>query len=137
MNCSVFTTKQQSQLKKMGVVSVYLFGSRASGNQSELSDYDYAVLMQKSGYKKGGTIYKKLLSLLSTISPRTLKNDVIDLVFLRDVGLELRFHVVRYGRVLFETHPGIRQNFESETTLLYCDYRPLLDQFDQAILNSL
>jgi predicted nucleotidyltransferase len=137
VNRSIFTTKQESQLKKMGVVCVYLFGSRALGNQSEMSDYDYAVLMQKSGYKKGGAVYKKLLSLLSTISPRTLENDVIDLVFLRDVGLELKFHVVRYGRVLFETDSNSRQNFESETTLLYCDYRPLLDQFDEAILNSL
>ena len=67
----------------------------------------------------------------------TRENDVIDIVFLKNVGLELRFHVIRYGTVLYDDDPQRRLAFEAETTLLYCDYRPILDQFDKAILQSL
>ena len=117
--------------------AVYLFGSRAQGMESPVSDYDYAVLMAQKGYQKGDKTYLKLYDILSEISPRTLENDVIDIVFLKDATLELKFHVIRYGRVLYDADPKARADFESQTTLLYCDYRPLLDEFDQAILKSL
>jgi len=127
----------QRTLKDLGVQAVYLFGSRALGEEGPLSDYDYAVLMKTRGYARGDEIYDRLYEIFSDISPRTLKNDVIDIVFLRDAGLELRFHVIRYGKVLFDENPPARLDFEVETTLLYCDFRPHLDQFDKAILQRL
>ncbi|MBI4212250.1 MAG: nucleotidyltransferase domain-containing protein, partial [Deltaproteobacteria bacterium] len=102
-----------------------------------LSDYDYAVLAKDQGHKRGDDLYVHLYDIFSDISPRTLKNDVIDIVFLRDIGLELRFHVVQYGKVLFDADPSARLAFEQQTTLLYCDFRPILDKFDQAILEAL
>ena len=124
------------KLKSLGVTALYLFGSRAQNRELPLSDYDYAVLMD-GNHLKGDDVYFKLYDLLSEISPRTKENDVIDIVFLRNAPLELRFHVVRYGKVLFETNQNKRLDFESQTVLLYCDYRPLLDHFDRQILNSL
>jgi predicted nucleotidyltransferase len=121
-------------LEKGGVQAIYLFGSRAQGKENPLSDYDYAVLLKEKGYSKGDPLYFQLYNLFSEVSPRTLKNDVIDIIFLRDAGLELRFHVIRYGVVLYDKNPKERLDFESETMILYCDYRPLLDEFDQAIL---
>lgn len=132
-----FNKEQQKTLSKLGVEALYLFGSRAQDVKSPLADYDYAVLTKKRGHNKGDELYLTLYDILSLVSPRTLKNDVIDIVFLRDAGLELRFHVIRYGKVLFETDLKARLDFESETTLLYCDYRPLLDAFDRTILQSL
>lgn len=128
---------QKGKLQDLGVQSLYLFGSRAQGAQHDLSDYDYAVLMKKSGYQKGDSTYFALYDLLSEISPRSLENDAIDIVFLRDAGLELRFHVIRYGKVLFDADPLRRLDFEAQTTLLYCDYRPILDRFDRAIVEAL
>lgn len=121
----------------MGVQSAYLFGSRAQGTEYALSDYDYAVLMKKNGQQKGDSTYFALYDILSEISPRSLANDAIDIVFLKDAGLELRFHVIRYGKVLFDSDPLQRVNFEAQTLLLYCDYRPVLDRFDRAILEAL
>ena len=129
--------KQKDRLKKMGVQALYLFGSRAQGKEKPRSDFDYAVLFKEKGTSKGDPLYFELYDLLCEISERTLENDVIDIVFLRDAGLELRFHVIRYGRVLYESAPKARLDFESQTVLLYCDYRPLLDEFDQNILRSL
>lgn len=119
------------------VEAVYLFGSRALGREHPLADYDYAVLLKEKGYKKGDSVYDSLYEIFSEISPRGLKNDVIDIVFLKDIGLELKFHVVRYGKVLYDADPQARVNFESDTMLSYCDYRPLLDEFDRNILESL
>lgn len=127
----------QTQLKRLGVVAVYLFGSRAMGLETERSDFDFAVLFEKSGHQRGDKTYRVLYELLSTVSPRTLKNDVIDIVFLRDAPLELQCHVIRYGRLLFDRDPRARANFEADVMLRYCDYRPILDEFDRTILESL
>lgn len=128
---------QKKTLRDLGVQAVYLFGSRAQGREGPLSDYDYAVLMPEKGHTRGDDLYFRLYETLGEISPRSLENDVIDIVFLRDIGLELRFHVIRYGTVLFDSDPKERLRFEAETMLLYCDYRPILDRFDRAILQSL
>ncbi len=131
-----FTLEQTKKLHELGIQAVYLFGSRAMGAEHPLSDYDYAVLTEV-GHSKGDDLYFKLYDLFSEVSPRTLQNDVIDIVFLRDVGLELQFHVIRYGQILFDADPRARLHFEEKAGLLYCDYRPILDQFDKTILQSL
>ena len=105
-------------LNKAGIEAIYLFGSRALGKESHLSDYDYAVLCRKKGHSKGDPLYFRLYNLLCDFSPRTLKNDVIDIVFLRDVNLELKFHVIRHGKIIFDGVPKARCAFEQETTLL-------------------
>ena len=128
---------QRKCLKDLGVVALYLFGSRAQGREGPLSDYDYAVLMNRKGHQRGSDLYFNLLEILDPASPRSYPNDIIDIIFLQDVGLELKFHVIRYGVVLFDDDPRFRLNFESETMLLYCDFRPLLNQFDQTILEAL
>lgn len=124
-------------LKKLGVQAVYLFGSRALGLEHDLSDYDYGILVEERGHKRGDALYERLYEILSDVSPRSLKNDVIDIVFVRDVGLELRFHVIRHGKIIYESNSESRLDFEAETTLLYCDYRPVLDEFDRMLLDSL
>ncbi len=131
------TTEYAARLRAQGVVALYLFGSRALGTASEHSDYDYAVLLQETGHARGEPLYFALYNLLAEISPRTLDNDVIDIVFLRDAPLELRFHVVQHGRVLFDDDALNRVRFEELTVRLYCDYRPILDEFDRTILGSL
>lgn len=137
MKNSLFSAPQKKVLSKAGVQAVYLFGSRAQGKAGPNSDYDYAVLLPDRGHSRGDELYFGLYDIFSEISPRTLKNDVIDIVFLRDAPLELRFHVIRYGKVLLDTSPNARLDFEAQTILLYGDYRPILDEFDRNILGSL
>lgn len=129
--------KDQNTLRKLGVVTLYVFGSRAQGMAGPLSDYDFAVLTKGLDEKRGGETYLAIYDLLSDYCPRTLKNDVIDIVFLQDAPLELRFHVIRYGKVLVDADPRARLCFEEKTTLEYCDFRPILDMVDQAILASI
>lgn len=138
MSFPSLTISHLSQLKTLGVQAVYLFGSRALGREGPLSDFDFGVLLLQRGYSRGDALYFKLYDLFDEVSGRRGKeNDVIDIVYLRDVGLELRFHVLRYGKILFDGDSQARLRFETETTLLYCDYRPLLDRFDENLLQSL
>lgn len=129
------TIKQE--LNKLGVQALYLFGSRAQGADGPLSDYDFAVLMPNTGHSRGDALYNELYDLLSPLCPRELTNDVIDIVFLRDAPLELKFHVIRYGQTLYDGAPQMRSRFEEITTEEYCDYRPILNMFDQAILAAI
>ena len=129
--------KNKSDLLDLDVQALYLFGSRAQGTEGPLSDYDFAVLTKSENEKRGGRTYDALYDILSPLCPRALKNDVIDIVFLRSAPLELKMHVVRYGRLLFDADFRVRLKFEKETTLLYCDFRPILDMFDKTILVAL
>ena len=120
---------QKEKLDRLGVQALYLFGSRAQGRSSPLSDYDYAVLLSERGHSRLDELYQKLYALLSDMSPRSLKNDVLDIVFLKDAGLELCFHVIRYGALIHDVDAKARLAFEERIMSLYCDYRPVLDFF--------
>lgn len=124
-------------LKNTDVQAIYLFGSRALGVTTPLSDYDYAVLTRDSSHQKGDGLYHILYDIFSEISPRTLKNDIIDIVYLKNIGLEMRYHVVRYGKILYDHDELARLDYEVKTALLYCDYRPILDEFDKQILERI
>lgn len=133
-----FSKTDKDKLEDLGVQSLYLFGSRAQGAAGPLSDYDFAVLMDRAGHKRGDKTYDAIYDILSPLCPRTLRNDVIDIVFLRDAPLELKMHVIRRGKVIFDNAaPRARLKFEENTTLLYSDFRPILDMCDKAILAGL
>ncbi len=133
----IIPSRQLKALRDLGVQTLYLFGSRAQNSAGPLSDYDFAVLMKSKGHKRGGAAYNALYDVLSPLCKRTLKNDVMDIIFLNEAPLELRMHVVRYGKVLCDSVPRERLAFEERTVLEYADYRPLLDIFDKTILASL
>lgn len=130
------TTK--TQLKQLGVMALYLFGSRAQNIASPQSDYDFAILLDQALLSADHLqLYNALYDILSPFCPRTLENDVIDIVFLDQAGLEMRMHVVRYGQVLFDADPKQRLAFEEKTVLEYADFKPLLNIFDQAVLAAI
>ncbi len=137
MSKTILSKSSIKILSELDVQALYLFGSRAMGTNHPLSDYDYGVLMNEPGHTKGDDLYMSLYDLLCSISPRTLKNDTIDIVFLKDVGLELQFHVMCHGVVIFEKNVHERTRFEEKAMLLYCDFRPLLDEFDRTILKRI
>lgn len=133
----LFNEKTKAQLKLLGVRTVYLFGSRAQGIAGPLSDYDFAVLTEKSGHRRGDQLYDALYDIFAPLCPRTCENDVIDIVFLNEMSLELRFHVIRYGKILFDADPLARGRFEEQTLEEYCDFHPILNMFDKTILASI
>jgi len=79
---------------------VYLFGSRAEGKASPLSDYDFAVYFDEKTTKRRQFAIK--LELVVKIAEK-LKNDNIDIVVLNnDLEPLLKYHIVKYGQIIFE-----------------------------------
>ena len=135
-----FSKIDLKKLKDIGINTIYLFGSRATGKETALSDYDFAILMKNSQTvkpdKSTSTLYQKIYEILSDYCPRTIQNDVIDIVFLQSgVSLELQAHVVKYGKIIFEENPELRAKYEEQVMIRMADMKPILDEMDAAIIN--
>lgn len=129
----------QQKLRELGVAAVYLFGSRALKTAHPLSDFDFGVLfknpqkVEKSSFK----IYQKLYDLFSEcVHPESLKNDIIDIVFLDSprVSLEMKFHIVKHGKLLFDDDPEASADFRSFIMLKTADFAPLRAEMSRTLL---
>jgi hypothetical protein len=61
----------------------------------------------------------------------------MDIIFLQDAPIELRFHTARYGRVVFETDPKFRGRFVEDTVREYADFEPYRRVFEEAIIERI
>lgn len=120
-------------LNRMGVVCIFLLGSRALGVERQNSDYDFGILLKKlppKGPLRRET-YHTLHDVLGDIIDALCN---VDIIFLQDAPLELRFHTARYGKVLFETDPQYRGLFLENTIREYADFEPYRRVFEEAVL---
>ncbi|MDO8569732.1 MAG: nucleotidyltransferase domain-containing protein [bacterium] len=136
MSIDVKTIKlPEERLRKLDVALVYLFGSQAEGVAGPLSDIDIGVVFADPKIARGDTlrIYNELYNLLTDhFDMSNFRN--IDIVFLERAPLELQFDAISHGITLFEISTDFRMNFEERTSALYRDFKPLLNEFNQAVL---
>lgn len=128
----------KEELKRLGVEVVYLFGSQAEGVAGEASDIDIGILLKTSTRKSESITptYNALFDILS--GSFDMSNfRTMDIVFLDRASLELQFDVIQHSKVLFESSPDVRMNFEEHVATLYRDFKPILKQFDHAILERI
>ncbi|TSC68528.1 MAG: DNA polymerase beta domain-containing protein [Parcubacteria group bacterium Gr01-1014_66] len=125
----------EDRLRKLGIGIVYLFGSHAEGVAGAASDIDIGVaLLRPSALKHTASdLYAELYDLLTDAFDMQNFRDM-DIVFLDRAPLELRFDVITHGRVLFESDAQFRLDYEERTAMLYRDFKPLLEVFNEAIL---
>ena len=133
------TKEAERKLRDLDVAAIYLFGSRAYEISSPISDFDFGILLNNPERVKENSLemYNALYDILSPLTrPETLAADVIDIVFLDSprVPLELKAHIVRHGKLIFDANPRRRVDAEEYLMEAYCDFRPLLDLFDRALL---
>lgn len=115
------------------VISVYLFGSRASGTAGPLSDIDIAVLL-KEGLGKG--IYsEKEMDCLGK-SNDILHTDEVSFVLLNKAPLTIQYGVISEAKVLFSRDEEVRLSFEERVIDEYMDFRPVLDEYDREFLRQ-
>lgn len=108
----------------------YLFGSRVDGVTGPLSDYDFAVLMDKKSY--GSTAYALLVTALS----QTMQVDRVDVVLLEQAPIELAYSIIAQGEVLYEHDIATRVEYESGIMGLYGDYLPVLRKLRSDLLKG-
>lgn len=128
-----FTPLIKKKLSDLGVGIVYLFGSHAEEIAGPLSDVDLGVVMTSPRHLAGSS--NDLYLMLFEIFGESVENsNKLDIVFLQQSPLELRFDVISHGHPLFEVSTAFRLDFEEKTMIDYCDFKPILQEFDQAIL---
>ncbi len=123
------------ELKHLKVGLVYLFGSHAEGVAGKLSDVDIGVVFSDPRVSSRDTL--EVYNILFDIFSLALDTENVDIVFLERAFLELRFDVISHGKILFMESDDFRYDFEHRTTMLYADFKPVLNNFDNAVLSRL
>ena len=123
-------------LKDLGVVVLYLFGSRAQGIARATSDYDFGVLLDDPSRIRDGSqeLYQQIYEILEG----SVKGRVnLDIVFLDRASLQLRYHVLQYGKVLLDADPKRRGAFEEQALEEHADFEPFRRLFEATTLERI
>ena len=121
--------QDKSDLKNLGIKALVLFGSQAQGVANEESDYDFFIIGPKSE-----KTYDFLYDILSEKINRLVD---IDIVFEADTPMELKMHVCKYGKVLYENGNYVFADFKQKTMLDYSDFAPLRSVFSNATISRI
>lgn len=111
----------QKQLKKLGVIAVYLFGSRAKGKIGLLSDYDIGILLKNNVPDK--KFFDIKLKLMQNFS-RFFNTQHVDIVILNKTASLIVINVINDGCILFDAAREQRIAFETKITMKYLDRLP-------------
>lgn len=110
-----------------GLHLLLLFGSRARGDASTRSDWDF-------GYLASAEL--DLPALLASIVT-ALDTDRVDLVDLERASGLLRFRAAREGDVIFEASGGLADRFRLDAATFWCDADPVLRREYERLLAEL
>lgn len=117
------------------IQAVYLFGSRARGEEQENSDIDIAVLLENDHQEKSGEIKIKLYE---ELIKKGLDN--IDLVILNQASALLKYEVVKENYLLYKKDNFDAASYQSLAIRKYLDFEYYLKQnqqkFKERILNG-
>lgn len=104
---------------------VYFFGSKASGSDGPLSDYDFAVFLSEKNKLKRFDIKFELMKELS----RTLGTDAVDVAILNDTeSPEFKYGVIKEGKLIFEREP-YRVLIEPQILNEYFDFMQIIRRY--------
>lgn len=99
-------------------VSVFLYGSAVKGKAGKLSDFDFAVLLDKTvPSKKYSQIRLELLDQLG----RIIKNRPLDVAILNQASPLLAHLVVTQGKLIFCQDQSQKINFQTTTLQKFDD----------------
>jgi len=106
-------------LNKYPIVFAYLFGSRAKGKSTRLSDIDLAVLLdRKISRSERFDIRLRLTSDLSAIT-----GTKVDLIVMNDIPVQLAYEVIKHGKVILCKDRNAMIDAEIEILSKYLDRR--------------
>jgi predicted nucleotidyltransferase len=129
--------KTRESLNSLHIGVIYLIGSRARGEQGPESDFDLAVVF--SGDKQPtntSEIHPVLYDLLTNEFPVTIKSDV-DIIYLQEASLSFQFEAISTGRVIYESNPELRADYEESVVKEYLDFAPVEKIFSAALMERL
>jgi len=115
----IISAKLNELFRKMKDVEfAYVFGSYARGDVFPLSDIDVAVYTDQEDMSLDDEL--KMHSILGT----ELKSNTVDLIVLNKTrNLMLLDEIIRYGRVVYDRNPSLREDFELRILHNAMDFR--------------
>ncbi len=97
---------------------VYFFGSKTTGQDGPMSDYDFAVYLHEKDKKK---MFDAQLGLIGKVT-KVLKTDNVDIVILNTVEMpELKYNIIKDGKLIYEQEP-FRVIVEPKILMEYFDF---------------
>jgi predicted nucleotidyltransferase len=104
----------------------YLYGSYAKGNQTEFSDIDIGIVLERE-FKETSLYFAKLASKIE----KTFNYKInIDLVILNNATPRFLYQVIKNRKVFYFKDETFKDEFELKVLNSYFDIKPLLDKFD-------
>jgi uncharacterized protein len=113
-----------------GIDLVYLFGSQVTGKVGPMSDYDLAIVT------KPGMDDLTIQAQFQYAISRLLDNERVDVVLIKNAPIELAYHVIANGTLLYQRNLYTRVEFEAMILGKYGDYLPTLRIFQQQNLDG-
>lgn len=141
-----FSKKQINIFKKLGIQTIYLFGSQTQGLTGPLSDVDIGVVFSNPEKYRDKTMnpYLKLYEIFTEILPKSylrkrfkIKKHELDIIFLQFAPISLQFAAINGGKVLYERDKKQRLSYEEYVTNRYCDLKYFRDIRYKAILERI
>lgn len=96
------------------------------------------IEMNKGQIKKLETLHVALVYLFGSYAEnKSSPLSDLDIIFLQNATLELRFDVVRHGINIYRVSEIVKSDFEDMVSMLYMDFKPILNEFDAGILKRI
>lgn len=118
-----------------GVVSAYLFGSRAEGREHRESDLDVGLLLDRSRHGTTATRFAQRVRLSSLLGARS--GLTVDVVVLNDAPPGLARRIVTQGKPIMVRDPQAERAFSRDVQLRAADLEPFLRRMRRTKLEAL
>jgi len=141
-----FSKEKLKQFKKMGIEVIYLFGSRAQGFETSLSDFDFGIVFEKPKKYRDKTmeVYLKLYDIFREVLPKKylkkrfkMRKHEFDIVFLQFVPISLQFNAIKDGKVLYERDREKRFQYEEYVMKRHADLKYFYDLSFKSLLERI
>ncbi len=138
-----FSPQHKKIFQKLGIQSIYLFGSYAEGRPQALSDIDIGVVFSQPNKYKNNLMdaYSKLYDIFIEVLPKkylkkrlSMRAHEFDLVFLQFAHLELCFNALSRGKLIFVSDRQKETEFRELIFKQYIDLAYFLKMRQKAIL---
>ena len=112
------------------ILLAYLFGSRVRGRTGPLSDFDFAILLDRGSQTPAlqAQVHHDLALLAGT--------GRVDVVWLPQAPIELQYAIIGQGVWLYRKNLAVKVEYEADVMSRYGDYLPVLRAQKAAILQE-
>lgn len=118
-----------------GIVSAYLFGSRAEGRERRESDLDVGVLLDRSRYGTAAARFTERVRLSALLGAKL--GLPVDVVVLNDAPPGLARRIVTQGKPILVRDPDMDRAFSRDIQLRAADLEPFLRKLRRTKLEAL